>query len=558
MSLKKRILALVTSAALLAAPTASLAEGITFAAGDLTKTAISDSYIGGQQINLNLKLQAEAQNTDSAQMQALTSLIGKSEINISFYDDFGTARVRGDLSVDGVKLLTADVMIYEDGSVQLMTNLTGKYVLAMPEGTFVNGRLNLDKISGASVIDLEEDDISGLSARERLSITAADINSLLIQHLLGWVSYTQMETGDLYVFDDTYIEETDTRDAVAQRMIGTIAADVFNSLLWNISATICDECGEFQQAVADVLAEMGITRQQVRQAVDRLFTQEAIDPAMDFVQTTYAVMQGDPDALCEYDDVSYFFKKLVKCTDYIWEESTENTMHMIVSYDDNGGMVGFDADAPKFSEVLPYEGFFNYSIKTDDDWQRLHTAHGELQIYDDNRVVGDLNIQFGEDVDGENVSFLNGQLDVVNQVSGASMGVGVTSQLEYKINDEGSVETISADVNVLMRDNGSDSSIIGAKAEGVTTLTGDGFAIEGEISAELPGLIAMSATVTLESVEYEETDFAGGQAIDLANLDDEQLETIKGEVIAQVAKLSPSLILHPGVLADVMTLMGGN
>ncbi|MDO5298468.1 MAG: hypothetical protein Q4F18_03510 [Clostridia bacterium] len=558
MSLKKRILALATSAALLAAPTASLAEGITFAAGDLTKTAISDSYIGGQQINLNLKLQAEAQNTDSAQMQALTSLIGKSEINVSFYDDFGTARVRGDLSVDGVKLLTADVMIYEDGSVQLMTNLTGKYVLAMPEGTFVNGRLNLDKISGASVIDLEEDDISGLSARERLSITAADINSLLIQHLLGWVSYTQMETGDLYVFDDTYIEETDTRDAVAQRMIGTIAADVFNSLLWNISATICDECGEFQQAVADVLAEMGITRQQVRQAVDRLFTQEAIDPAMDFVQTTYAVMQGDPDALCEYDDVSYFFKKLVKCTDYIWEESTENTMHMIVSYDDNGGMVGFDADAPKFSEVLPYEGFFNYSIKTDDDWQRLHTAHGELQIYDDNRVVGDLNIQFGEDVDGENVSFLNGQLDVVNQVSGASMGVGVTSQLEYKINDEGSVETISADANVLMRDNGSDSSIIGAKAEGVTTLTGDGFAIEGEISAELPGLIAMSATVTLESVEYEETDFAGGQAIDLANLDDEQLETIKGEVIAQVAKLSPSLILHPGVLADVMTLMGGN
>ena len=558
MSLKKRILALATSAALLAAPTASLAEGITFAAGDLTKTAISDSYIGGQQINLNLKLHAEAQNTDSAQMQALTSLIGKSEINVSFYDDFGTARVRGDLSVDGVKLLTADVMIYEDGSVQLMTNLTGKYVLAMPEGTFVNGRLNLDKISGASVIDLEEDDISGLSARERLSITAADINSLLIQHLLGWVSYTQMETGDLYVFDDTYIEETDTRDAVAQRMIGTIAADVFNSLLWNISATICDECGEFQQAVADVLAEMGITRQQVRQAVDRLFTQEAIDPAMDFVQTTYAVMQGDPDALCEYDDVSYFFKKLVKCTDYIWEESTENTMHMIVSYDDNGGMVGFDADAPKFSEVLPYEGFFNYSIKTDDDWQRLHTAHGELQIYDDNRVVGDLNIQFGEDVDGENVSFLNGQLDVVNQVSGASMGVGVTSQLEYKINDEGSVETISADANVLMRDNGSDSSIIGAKAEGVTTLTGDGFAIEGEISAELPGLIAMSATVTLESVEYEETDFAGGQAIDLANLDDEQLETIKGEVIAQVAKLSPSLILHPGVLADVMTLMGGN
>lgn len=52
---------------------------------------------------------------------------------------------------------------------------------------------------------------------------------------------------------------------------------------------------------------------------------------------------------------------------------------MIVSYDDYGSTVGFDAELPQFTEVLPYEGAFTYSIKHDENEQPTLTSHGELQ-----------------------------------------------------------------------------------------------------------------------------------------------------------------------------------
>ena len=113
-----------------------------------------------------------------------------------------------------------------------------------------------------------------------------------------------------------YLDATETRDAVAQRMVGTIDADKFNTLFWNISATICETQGKFQQALADVLAENGVTRYQARQVIDSIFKDEKIDPAVDYVQPSHAV--ADDGALCTYNDVSYFFKKLVKYTNNAW------------------------------------------------------------------------------------------------------------------------------------------------------------------------------------------------------------------------------------------------
>lgn len=39
-------------------------------------------------------------------------------------------------------------------------------------------------------------------------------------------------------------------------------------------------------------------------------------------------------------------------------------------------------------------------------------------------------------------------------------------------------------------------------------------------------------------------------------LNDDQLSQIKSEVTKQGAKLSASLVLHPGVLADLLTIVG--
>ena len=297
MSLKNKAMALGLSAAMLLSPAASLAES-NYAAGELTTTAISDSYAAGNQLNLStdfsLELGDVLQNLGDAKLQkkvnAVVSLLDKTELNMSFYDDFGTARIHLSLDIDGVTLLSGDALVYADGSVQIMTNLTGKLVLALPQGALSASSVGVDSLlSGVAGKSVDDPDFADYPAMERLQITASDISVLVMSHLLGWVSATQMDTGELYVFDDTYLDETDTRDAVAQRMIGTIKADEFNTLFWNVFTTICDEQEEFQQALADVLAENGVTRYQMRQVIDSIFQNEQINPATDYVQLSHTI-----------------------------------------------------------------------------------------------------------------------------------------------------------------------------------------------------------------------------------------------------------------------------
>jgi len=382
--------------------------------------------------------------------------------------------------------------------------------------------------------------------------------SMLINHLLGWVSYAQMDSdGQLYVFDDTYIEATETRDAVAQRMLGTIDAHRFNTLFSNIAMTIADEKGDFQRAIADVLADMGVTRYQARVFTDSLMTEETVDPAVDFVQPSYRIIKDKDESPITYNDVSYFFKKLEKCADRLWRHSTDEVMSMDVSYDDFGETVGFDAHLAKFSTELPYEGTFNYSVKTDDDWQRLHTAHGELQVYNDNRVVGDLSMLLGEDVDGVNASTLTGAADLVNQKDGSSVGVGVDGSLIYEVEvlEEGrEAETFEGSLVVSERTGSEGKGKLAATLSGVTTVDEERFDLLATAALEAEGIATLVADVALVQADYEEIPFAGGQAIDLTDLDDAKIGQIKDEVKKQAAKVGLSLVAHPSVLADMMTL----
>lgn len=566
MSLKNKAVALGLSAAMLLSPAASLAES-EYAAGELTTTAISDSYTAGNQLNLNasfsLALGDAIANAGDAKLakklEAAASLVDKTELHMSFYDDFGTARVHMALEIDGVTLLNADALLYSDGSVQIMTNLTGKYVLALPAGTLSGASAaGLDSLlSGVPGKSADDPDFADYPATERLRITASDVSVLLLSHLLGWVSGTQMDTGELYVFDDTYLDATETRDAVAQRMVGTIEADKFNTLFWNISATICDEQGQFQQAIADVLAENGVTRYQARQVIDSIFTEETINPATDFVQPSHAI--EDDGALCTYDDVSYFFKKLVKYADNVWENSTDNVLKMIVSYDDFGETVGFDAELPQFTEVLPYEGAFTYSIKHDENSQPTLVSHGELQLLGDKRLIGDVTAKNGLDVDGVKDSSLNGYLDLKDTKADEAMGLGVSGASHFVVDQDDSgadTEAFTGSLALIYRDNGEDSGSVVAAVDGNTTTDGDTFATSANASLTISDGSRLEADVTLEQADYEEIEFAGGQAIDLTQLTDDQLEQLKSEVTKQGAKLSASLVLHPGVLADLLTIVG--
>lgn len=562
--MKKRIVSLLLGAAMLLTSLASVAEAAApnYYAGELTKAAITDSYQAGNQINLDAAFDLTlAEGLSGETAQAAANLLKQSQLHMSFYDDFGTARLHAEWITGGVTLLSADALVYEDGSVQIMSNLTGKLVLAIPAGG------SLAPTTTVSMADYDfdnEEDVAAfraLPATERLMITGNDMISLLINHLLGWVSYMQMDNdGELYVFDDTYLEATEDRDAVAQRMLGKIKADSFNTLLWNIATSVADTTGEFQWALRDLLAEYGVTRYQARVFTDALFTEETIDPATDYVQPSYYIIENKDESPILYDDVSYFFKKLQKCTQRLWDNSTDNVLTMDVSYDDFGSMVGFDAYLPQFTTLLPYEGDFTYSIKTDDDWQRKHKAHGELQVYNDNRIVGDLDIQFGEDVNGENHSHFIGQADVVDQKDGSSLGFGVNANLDYAVTaGENGQEVEAFDGGVVLngRTDGADHPALSASVSGTTSVDAERFDLNAAAALDVTGVGALTMDVTLAQAAYEEIPFAGGQSIDLTNLDEAGKETVMGEITAQAAKIALQLVSKPDVLSDLMTVFGG-
>ena len=554
--MKKRILSLMLSAMMLLTPMASVAEA-SYTAGELTTTVVSESYAAGKQINLTavLGMNLDEQMAESA-LQPLASLLGRSQVQMSFYDDFGTACVHLELIADDFTLLSADVLTAADGSMQIMTNLTGKYVLALPAA----------QQQAISLADYDFNDpeqvaaFRSLPAYQRLLLTGNDMISLLINHLLGWVSYTQMDMdGQLYVFDDTYLEATETRDPVAQRMLGTLTGEYFTTLLWNIATTVADTTGEFQQALADLLAQCGVTRYQARTFIDSLLTEETIDPALDWVQPSYWIIENkDASPIC-YDDVSYFFKKLQKSADRIWDNSTENIMRMDVSYDDFGGMVGFDAHAPQFTTLLPYEGDFTYSIKTDDNWQRFHTAHGELQVYNDNRVVGDLDIQFGEDIDGRKESSFKGNLDVLNRKDNTSLGFGVDAMLNFDVaaqEDGQETEAFDAAIVIDSRENAEGTTAMGMTLSGMTATNGERFETNATAMLAMESLGELVADVKIEQAEYEEGSFVGGQAINLREMDKATADMLKAEIVSQATGMGMKLITKPGLMSDLLALFG--
>ena len=251
--------------------------------------------------------------------------------------------------------------------------------------------------------------------------------------------------------------------------------------------------------------------------------------------------------------------KLVKYTNNAWEYSTDNVLKMIVSYDDFGETVGFDAELPQFTEVVPYEGAFTYSVKHDENEQPIVTSHGELQLLNDQRLVGDVKAKNGLDVNGVKDSSLNGYLDLKDTKADTAMGLGVNSVAHFVVepDDDGAdVEHFTGSVALSYRDNGEDEYSLIAAVEGNTKTDGDAFATLADVSLTLTDIFKLGANVTLEQADYEEIEFAGGQAIDMTQLTDAQLDQIQNEVTQQAAKLSASLVMHPGVLANLLTLVG--
>ena len=552
----RRVLALVLSAMMLLTPVMTSAEEYTYYAGELTATTIADSYYGGYQINAEFGFDVDtaALSAASERMKAAAVLLEKAKVKLSFYDDFGTARIRGSLSMDGVEAFSGDMLIFEDGSVQLVTSLTGNTAFTLPAGTVTENGIVLPKIDA-----LTKNAYAETSAFENLKNATQNVISTVINLLLGWVSGTQMETGELYVFDyDTYIDPTDTRDGVASRMIGKIESRDLARFMTNIVTYIRDKEHDFTAALAMCIGKLGLTRYQGRQIIDALFPDEIVDPEVYFIQPSSEI--PDKPALFMYDDLRYLLCKLELSLIDSWagDEAMDTASSMIVSYDDYGAMVGFDAELAKFSKAYPYEGSFTYSIKTDDDWQRLHTAHGEMQVYNDQRVIGDLDIQFGEDVGGVNESHFRGQIDLVDQKNGNAAGLAVDSMLNFALTPDQDGESIEMNADILLSSAGESAALIDTDLSAVARLTDLGLTLTGVLDVAVPGLPGTAVNVSIDCVEYDEAPYEGGQAVDLSgDISAEQLESIKNAVKLEAAGLAVKFAFKPTITGNALKLFEG-
>ena len=129
MSLKNKVTAFGLSAVMLLSPAASLAES-NYAAGELTTTAISDSYVAGNQLNLSAGFRLELGDVVKSlsdeklekKLDAVVSLMEATELHMSFYDDFGTARIHAEIETDGLTIFSADALAYAAADGKEMTD----------------------------------------------------------------------------------------------------------------------------------------------------------------------------------------------------------------------------------------------------------------------------------------------------------------------------------------------------------------------------------------------------------------------------------------------------
>ena len=556
----RRVLALVMSAMMLLTPVMGSAEEVGFSAGDLTATTLSESYSGGYQINagFGFDVDDEALAAQGERMKAAAALLEEAQVNLSFYDDFGTARIRGGMTLDGVDIVTGDMLIFEDGSVQLVTSLTGNLVFALPAGTVTEEGIVLPEFDWLSQPKYEWQDEDEVPAYERLQYSGANMISTVVNLLLGWVSGVQMETGELYTFDyETYIDATETRDAVATRMIGKIRSNDLLKFMWNVVSHIRDRETEFQSDLAYTLGNAGLTRYDARKAIDALFPNDEVDCAALEIEPSENI--PDDGAPFRFDDIRYVLSKLEASLMNAWGTNTmDTTSSMIVSYDDFGAMVGFDAELARFSKYYPYEGSFTYSIKTDDNWQRLHTSHGEMQLYNDQRLVGDLNIQFGEDVNGVKESHFIGQIDLVDQKTGAATGFGVNSGLDFAVAPDQSGEAIEGLAEILLHVAGESIPAVCFGLSADSALTDMGLTLTGALTMDVISLPQTKVNIGVECVDYDEAPYEGGQAVDLSGeVSAQQLDAIKREITNAATGLALKFALKPAVMSNAMKLLEG-
>ena len=544
----KKILTVLLSVLLIMAAFGAGASG-SYASGDLAMTSIMDSIEAGHAAHMTVTFKNDGE-TD----HAVNALLEHAAIDAELYKENESFFVQGRLSFDDTELVSLQAVLPEDGSLLVKTSLTGDRPMMLPAGT-IGQMMSIEDLLYGSLGEDTTEDFSTLPASERLRISGSNTLILAMRTLLGWVSMNQMDSdGRFYQFDMEYLEPTETRDGVAQRMIGTVYPDEFCALFWDISTLIDSEGHDFQLALADYLAEQGVTRVQARRFTDTLINYPDIqlDPELDYVEPSHTI--PDDGALCHYNDVSYFFKMFNRFADKIWEESLDEPLSLVVSYDDYGEMVGFDAVLPKFTQRLPYEGSFTYSRHTDDDWQVLTTMHGELQAKEDLRIIGDYQHLNGEDVDGYNGNMLDASIGYKEAEQTSQLHI--LGNWAYQSSQSGDVfsENMTGNGTLSLSADGEEQEIMKLTAEGITVNEGEDYSIDATGILDIAGQLQIHGQSKVFQKEIERFELSSDSAMLLNSMSTEEKEELKNTCFSNLAATMFSLMGNKQVMDAVSAL----
>lgn len=358
-----------------------LAQAAAFTPGDMLPTLMQENIAAGREITMKFKLDAKGLPLENEYVQAAQALLQAMEAEVRYYDDFGTACINMTLRMSDKDILTLNGRRDPEGNMTATTNLIPGKTLYAPAAWYEQYTGSEPGPAMQALIDYMP--MAYLTYFYRLG---------------GWVSGTQMYREDLYVSVDEEVPATDARDEVAQAMHYRVYNVDFLELLESVTFYFRDTDPEFKQHIADALAELGVTRGQLRQISDSIFTREDLYGPEHWITRTEYLTEEQLNDPVHFDDIYYVATQMAYSVKTCQEEMIEGVTDFIVSEGTDYQTVGFDGTMPQMWKDFPFEnGSFTYNRKTVESEGVHHTAQGHMDLIQSGYAVdGDLDFYWAE------------------------------------------------------------------------------------------------------------------------------------------------------------------
>lgn len=484
-----------------------LAQASDFTPGDMLPVLLQENIAAGREITATLGFDVEKLALDGLNAEALGALLRAAEVEVRYYDDFGTACVNLSLCMSEQEIASVNARIEADGTITLTTSLVPDQTIVVP-GEWLARELGTEEGPAMQAL------------RDYLPI----VYITYFYRVGGWVSNTQAAREDLYVTVHEEAPATEARDEVSQAMHYRVYNEDLLTLLESITFYFRDTDEEFKQYIADALAELGVTRGQLRELVDTLFTRENLNGPEHWVTRTEYLKEEELDDPVTFNDVYYLATHLAFSVKTCQEEMIDDVTDFVVSKGTDYEIVGFDGTMPQMWKDFPFEnGSFVYNRKTIENEGVHHTAQGHMDLIQSGYAVnGELDFYWAD----KNPDDFTNTFDIGMDFVRASDSFGFDANVNDRLYMEGDTDRREVSAALyLYKDSTAytlNSDVISATQE-----IGEGdFAHEASLYVTLEGLADASVSMKMVSGEYEEVVMPDA-TVNLETAGQEEIDALK-------------------------------